>query len=83
MPDNIWKFQDVIAEALESRGLKMLKYSRVIWRYRQSREDLDSKQEYRLSLRDESGQEKRVTLLIDDDTSQESVRSQLAQGLEE
>ena len=83
MPDKIWDFQDVIAEVLENRGLKMLQYSRVVWRHGEPREKFVSNQEYLLLLRDESsGQESRVDLLIDDEGTQESVKSQLEQGLE-
>ena len=83
MPDKIWDFHAVIVEVLESRGLKMLQYSRVVWRQRESRGHLISNQKYQLLLRDESsGQESRVDLLIDDESTQESVKSQLEQGLE-
>lgn len=83
MPDKIWDFQDVIAEVLENCGLKMLQYSRVVWRHGEPREKFVSNQEYLLSLKDEFGHEKRVTLFIDDHTTDKSVRSELAKKLEE
>ncbi len=83
MPDKIWQFPDVIAEVLESRGLKMVQYSRIIARDGMSKDHFVSNQEYLLSLKDESGHEKTVTLFIDGRTTEESVRSQLERGLEE
>ncbi len=83
MPDKIWDFQDVIAEVLESHGLQMLRFSRVIARAGVPKDHFVSNQEYLLLLQDKSGQESRVVLLIDDESSNGSVRSELERGLDE
>ena len=83
MPDKIWNFRDVIAEVLESRGLKMLRFSRVIARAGVPKDHFVSNQEYLLLLQDKSGQESRVVLLIDDESTNGLVRSELEHGLDE
>ena len=83
MPDKIWDFRDVIAEVLESHGLKMLRFSRIIARAGVPKDHFVSNQEYLLLLQDKSGQQSRVVLLIDDDSTNGSVRSELERGLEE
>jgi len=83
MSDKIWDFQGVITTVLESRQLQILQYSRVILRDEHPKEDFVSNQEYQLLLKDESGDEKRVILFIDDKTTNASVRSELEKGLDE
>ncbi len=83
MPDKIWDFRDVIAEVLESRGLKILRFSRVIARAGVSKDQFVSNQEYLLLLQDKSGQQSRVVLLIDDESTNGSVRNELERGLDE
>ncbi len=83
MPDKIWNFRDVIAEVLETLGLKMLRFSRVIARAGVSKDQFVSNQEYLLLLQDKSGQESRVVLLIDDESTNGLVRSELEHGLDE
>ena len=82
--DKILNFEHVLAEVIKNRGLKMIDHPRVIWRHGQPKDDPASNQEYRLFLEDRSsGQQSNVTLLIDDESTADSVRSQLEQGLEQ
>ena len=81
MSDKIWDLQGVITEFLERHNLRWLQHSRIIWRDGQPQEYFVSNQEYEILLKYESGEEKRVTLFIDDNTTNASVRSDLEKAL--